>query len=432
MNIYVIGIGRIGLVTACCLADAGHRVTGVEIDNDKLGKLNEGLNPILEEGIDILLKKTLAKETLKFVNAIPAGLKADAVILTVNTPPLPDGNLDLKQIYNVMNRVVESAASPLLVIMKSTVPPGTGRQIIERFLKGTQHTYVSNPEFLSEGKAVNDWYHPSRIVIGCEDISHLDEIREIYTGIEGEWVITDIVTAEIIKAASNAFLATKISFINEIADICENVGANVDDVAAGMGLDKRIGNSFLKAGLGFGGPCLYKDTRMLGNMARRKDRKADSVLIRAVINVNSNRTAQVIEKLKRHLHPLKGSNIGLLGITFKPDTNDITNSPALEIAGRLIKQGASLKLYDPAFNDSDAPVFRHARLKVVKDIYEAASSVNAIVLSTEWKEFIGADWPLIKQSMLPPYLIIDGRNALPQQKLINLGFKYVGMGRKLV
>ena len=174
MNIYVIGIGRIGLVTACCLADAGHQVTGVEIDNDKLVKLNGGLNAILEEGIDILLKKTLAKGALKFINAIPAGLKADAVILTVNTPPLPDGNLDLKQINNVMNRVVESAASPLLVIMKSTVPPGTGRHIIERFLKGTQHTYVSNPEFLSEGKAVSDWYHPSRIVVGCEDISHLE------------------------------------------------------------------------------------------------------------------------------------------------------------------------------------------------------------------------------------------------------------------
>jgi UDPglucose 6-dehydrogenase len=431
MNIYVIGIGRIGLVTACCLANSGHMVTGVENDRNKFAALNSGRSPIFEQDIQDILNKTRSDGRLKFTDSIPDKLSADSVFVTVNTPSLNDGNLDMSQVYEVVGKIVKSSTNPLMIIMKSTVPPGIGEKIIDNFIGGTKNVYVSCPEFLRTGEAVYDWYHPSRMVVGLKDISAFDEVKKIFKGINAPWVITDITSAEIVKLASNGFLATKISFINQIADICEQFGANIDDVAQGMGLDQRIGSSFLKAGLGFGGPCLYKDTKMLGNTISIKDKNIKATLIEGVIEINSSRPSLIVKKLKQFIKPTKGKKIGLLGLTFKPNTNDTMNSPALEIAKRLVEEGAILQIYDPGIDKDHLPEFGSSSVKLLKNIYLAASSVNAIIISTEWAEFKEANWSLIKQKMSNPHLVIDGRNYLDQNMIEKLGFRYVGMGRKI-
>jgi len=427
MEVVVIGIGRVGAVAACCLADAGHRVTGIEISPTSLELMNSGVVPYHEPGLEGLLKHGLQKGNLKFAAVLPGSLKADIVMIAVNTPAMPDGTCDLSYVYTAVAQVRDALDGPTIMVMKSTVSPGTGVRLIKDYLQGTPITYVSNPEFLRGGQGVYDWYHPDRIVIGTDDNRAADKLRLMYSGIEAPVLVTDITSAEMIKCASNTFLATKISFINEIANICETVGANIDDVARGTGLDPRIGPAFLQAGLGYGGHCLPKDAAALNSLASSKG--YDFKVLRAAIEVNIRQRILVVNKLKQLLGSLKGKEIALLGLAFKPGTSDASEAPSLDIARLLITEGANLRAYDPAAIKNARSLLPDG-IVFAKDVYSAVAGACAIVLATEWPEFIEADWTRIRKTMVKPYAIIDGRNGLPAESLINAGFKYFGVGRK--
>lgn len=427
MEVVVIGIGRIGSVAACCLADAGHRVTGIEINPNALELMNSGVVPYQEPELEGLLKHGLQTGNLKFTAVLPGLLKADIVMIAVNTPPMPDGTCDLSYVYTAVAQVRDALDGPTIMVMKSTVPPGTGVRLINDYLQGTPITYVSNPEFLRGGQGVYDWYHPTRTVIGTDDNRVADKLRLMYSGIEAPVLVTDITSTEMIKYASNAFLATKISFINEIANICETVGANIDDVARGMGLDPRIGPAFLHAGLGYGGHCLPKDAAALNSLASSKG--YDFKVLRAAIEANTRQRVLVVSKLKQLLGSLKGKEIALLGLAFKPGTNDVSQAPSRDIAHLLITGGAKLRAYDPVAMEN-ARSLLPGSVVFPGDVYSATAGASAIILATEWPEFIEADWNRIKKAMVKPYAIVDGRNALPAERLIDLGFKYFGVGRK--
>ena len=427
MEVVVIGIGRIGAVAACCLADAGHRVAGIEINTNTLKLMNSEVVPYHEPELEELLKRGLQAGNLKFAAVLPGSLKADIVMIAVNTPATSDGSCDLSYVYTAVAQVRDALGGPTIMVMKSTVPPGTGVTLIKDYLQGTQITYVSNPEFLRGGRGVYDWYHPTRIVVGTDDNRAADKLRLMYSGIEAPVLVTDITSAEMIKYASNTFLATKISFINEIANICETVGADIDDVARGMGLDPRIGPAFLQAGLGYGGHCLPKDAAALNALASSKG--YDFKVLKAAIEANARQRVFVVNKLKQLLGSLQGKEISLLGLAFKPGTSDASEAPSLDIARILIAEGARLRAYDPA-DIEDARSLLPDTIVFAEDIYSATAGACAIILATEWPEFIEADWNRIKEAMVEPYVIVDGRNALPAQKLIDTGFKYSGVGRR--
>ena len=428
MNIIVIGAGYVGLVAACCLANSGHQVTCVEANGAKLKLLNQGLSPINEKGIDQLLKKGLTSGKLSFVPSFSKPIEADTVIMiTVGTPSLSSGAADLSYIYQVAEELRDNIRHPLVLVMKSTVPPGTGFKLAQRYFKDTPISYVANPEFLREGKAIEDWYHPSRIIIGADDKQAAEKVSQLYSDIDAPTLITDITSAETIKYAANAFLVTKISFINEIANLCEAADANIDDVAKGIGLDPRIGPDFLRAGLGYGGSCFPKDARALDFSALNKG--YDFRLLKATIEVNTKQRILAVHKLKQLLGGLAGKEIALLGLAFKPDTDDVREAPSLDIAYLLYEEGVRLRVYDPAAM-GNARLLLPPDIVFASDIYSATAGTNAVVLVTEWQEFIQADWQAINKQMKQPYILLDGRNALDQGKLKALGFMYVGVGRK--
>ncbi|MGD0780415.1 MAG: UDP-glucose/GDP-mannose dehydrogenase family protein [Dehalococcoidales bacterium] len=426
MDIIVIGIGHIGLVAACCLANSGHRVTGVEIDQAKLNFLNHPGNLIYEKGIQEMLREGLDSGRLTFVPNFPVSFKADVAMITVNTPTSSDGKADLSNLYAVVSQVREAARSPLIMVVKSTVSPGTGAMIMKRYLDDTSLAYVANPEFLRTGQAVNDWYHPSRIVIGSDNQDAIEGMRHLYSDIEAPLLVTDVTSAEMIKCAANSFLATKVSFINEIANLCDALGANIDDVVKGLGLDPRIGTSHLQPGIGYGGPCLPKDLQAMASLSDEKG--YDFKLLKAVIEVNTRQRVIVVDRLKQFLGSLKGKKITLLGLAFKPDTNEAAEAPSLDIARQLIAEGVKLHAYDPVAMES-AKIMLPADVVLASDIYAAAAGACAVILATEWPEFNKADWQRIKRSMTQPYVVFDGRNALPKDRLVAEGFKYVGVGR---
>ncbi len=426
MKITVIGAGYVGLVAACCLAGSGHQVTCVERDDAKLKLLKRGQSPILEKGIDRLLGQGLSAGTLGFSSSLPSHLDADVAMIAVGTPCLLTGSADLSFIYRVVHDVKAAARSPLVLVMKSTVPPGTGARLIERYLKDTPIAYVSNPEFLREGLAIEDWYHPSRIVIGAQTERAAALTSELYAGIDAPVLVTDITSAETIKYAANAFLATKISFINEIANLCEAVGATVDDVASGMGLDPRIGPDFLRAGLGYGGSCFPKDTRALDFAALNHG--YDFRLLKSTIEVNTRQRVLAVHKLRQLMGSLEGKEIALLGLAFKPGTDDTREAPSLDIAHLLHEAGARLRVYDPAAMEK-CRFLLPTGVTFAGDVYSAAAGANAVVLITEWPQFIAADWATIKETMKEPYVVFDGRNALSQEKMNAVGFRYGGIGR---
>ena len=340
MNLIVVGVGYVGLVAACCLANSGHQVTCVETDEAKLKLLRQGISPILEKGLDQLLKQGLVSSRLTFSASLPAPLKTDIVMVTVGTPSLPSGAADLSYIYYIAEELVDAAQHPIILAMKSTVPPGTGVKLVGRYFKDTPIAYVSNPEFLSEGQAIEDWYHPSRIVIGTDDPEVAQKVGQLYPDIKAPVVITDITSAEMIKYASNAFLVTKISFINEIANLCEALGADIDAVAHDLGLDPRIGPHFLRAGLGYGGSCFPKDARALDFAALNHG--YDFRLLKSTIEVNTRQRVLAAHKLKQLMGSLAGKEIALLGLAFKPGTDDIREAPALDIAHLLHEAGVRL------------------------------------------------------------------------------------------
>lgn len=369
-----------------------------------------------------MLNDGLTSRKLNFTDRLPHKDTCDAIIIAVNTPSMKNGGADLQQIYQAMEQIMMSDITADLLIMKSTVPPGTGEQIIKKYLNGKSLTYVANPEFLRTGFGIQDWFYPARIVIGAKNQETFTKMRKLYADINTTVIETDITTAEMIKYASNAFLATKISFINEIANLCERTGASIQDVIKGIGSDPRIGTSYLQPGIGYGGPCLTKDTKALLSLSSNIGYKF--LLLKSVTDVNSKQPLLVIEKVKKNLGTIKGMNIALLGLAFKPDTDDITESPAISIANILLKEGAKLRVYDPLAMENAKQILPPT-VNFAKDIYSATEGTNAIIMTIGCPEFIIADWKIIRNKMAKPYAILDGPRVLPRLKLIAIGFKYV-------
>jgi UDPglucose 6-dehydrogenase len=417
----VIGVGWVGLVTAACFAELGHDVVAVDIDEAKVASLRAGEVTMHEPGIEDLLERNV--ERLTFTTDTGAVLaRAKLLFCCVDTPPTYSGDADLSRVRAVVEALADDGEHAL--VMKSTVPAGTGAAIRREH---PDLAYVSCPEFLKEGSAVRDFLHPDRVVIGADEDAAwaADAVEELYGPLGGELVRTDVASAEMIKLASNAFLATKISFINEIANVSEEVGADVTEVARGMGLDQRIGSSFLQAGLGFGGSCFPKDTTALKQLAGNTGYHFQ--LLTSVIEVNELQKRRVLKKLEKHLGSLARKRIALLGLAFKPNTDDMREASSLVLSARLRGEGATVTAYDPVAE-------RRAR-ELLHDVEfagsaeEALAGADAAILVTEWAEFAELDWEALAARMNTP-LIVDGRNFLDPVVLREAGFAYEGIGRR--
>ena len=431
MNVTVIGTGYVGLIAACCLANSGHKITGVEKNNIKLDMLRQRKSPIYEEGLDEILNKVIDNGSISFTDDLATTMDtADLVIIAVGTPSLADDRADLSQIFAVAETITALAKKPLTVVMKSTVPPGTGKMLVERYFSkcAQQISYVSNPEFLREGRAVWDWYNTDRIIIGSQNTEAANQLNELYADLNVPKIHMDVTSAEMVKYASNAFLATKISFINEIANLCEYVGADIDAVAPAVGMDNRIGKQFLHAGLGYGGSCFPKDTKGLRFIASYYGYPFS--VLKAVMEVNSAQKIRGMRKLLTALdNNLYNKKIALFGLSFKPGTDDTRESPGLDIAEMLISEGAQVHACDPLALASAQTLLHSDHISFYEDPYQAISGCHAIVLATEWPEFIHLDWQKIKAAMQAPYVLLDGRNAIPKESIQNLGFHYLSFGR---
>ncbi|HEV2769537.1 MAG TPA: UDP-glucose/GDP-mannose dehydrogenase family protein [Solirubrobacteraceae bacterium] len=418
----VIGTGYVGLVTAAGFAELGGRVYCVDIDADKIARLKRGEIPIYEPGLEEMVARN--RERLHFSTTMDEALRhARLLFVAVGTPPTYSGDADLSSVYAVVDAMPPSDRHAL--VMKSTVPVGTGRSICRAFTgRGRAgFRYVSCPEFLKEGSAVDDFLHPDRVVVGDEGDWAGDAVVDLYAPLDAPLVRTDIASAEMVKLASNAFLATKISFINEIANVCEETGANVLEVARGMGLDDRIGPKFLQAGIGFGGSCFPKDVSALKQLAGNSGYHFQ--LLNAVIEVNELQKRRVIGKLLKHVGTLVGKEIALLGLSFKPETDDMREASSLVLAARLLADGASVRAYDPIAEDEARTLmpgvsFADAALDVVE-------GADAVVLVTEWKEFKQLDWAAVGQRMAGD-LVVDGRNSLDPDAVRAAGLRYEGIG----
>jgi UDPglucose 6-dehydrogenase len=417
----VVGAGWVGLVTAACFAELGHQVWARDIVPEKVESLRRGEVPIHEPGLPELVGKNA--ERLHFTTDMGELLEhAQLLFVCVDTPPTYSGDADLSRVEAVLGELGDSNEHAL--VMKSTVPVGTGRSIERR--RGAIG-YVSNPEFLKEGSAVGDFMKPDRVVVGADGGSEVyaDRVEALYAPLGAEVVRTDVASAEMIKLASNAFLATKISFINEIANVSEELGADVLEVARGMGLDDRIGPKFLQPGVGFGGSCFPKDVQALKQLAGNTGYHFQ--LLTAVVEVNELQKRRTISKLQKHLGPLPGKEIALLGVAFKPNTDDVREATSLVLAGRLAGEGANVRAYDPIAGRKAADMLAGAR--VVDSALEAMDGADAVVLVTEWPEFAELDWTgEVKRRMRVP-LVVDGRNFLDRDKLVEAGFTYEGIGR---
>jgi UDPglucose 6-dehydrogenase len=416
----VIGAGWVGLVTAACFAELGHPVIARDIVPEKVEALARGEVAIHEPGLEDLLRRNA--ERLTFTTEMGELLDgARLLFVCVDTPPTYSGDADLSRVRAVVQELPEGGEQVL--IMKSTVPAGTGESI-RRDMPGL--SYVSCPEFLKEGTAVADFMDPDRVVIGADagDEEAADAVAALYRPLGGEILRTDVASAEMIKLASNAFLATKISFINEIANVCEEVGADVGQVAKGMGLDERIGSSFLRAGIGYGGSCFPKDVSALKMLAGNTGYHFQ--LLTAVIEVNELQKRRVVGKLEKHLGSLIGKRVALLGLAFKPDTDDMREASSLVLAARLQGEGAEVVAYDPVAAERAAGML--GSVEMATSAEEALEGADAAVLVTEWSEFADLDWAAVGQRMARP-LIVDGRNFLDPDALIKAGFEYEGIGR---
>ncbi|HYG95634.1 MAG TPA: UDP-glucose/GDP-mannose dehydrogenase family protein [Solirubrobacterales bacterium] len=416
----VIGVGWVGLVTAACFAELGHRVIARDIVQEKVDTLSRGEVAIHEPGLEDLLRRNA--ERITFTTDMDELLEgARLLFVCVDTPPTYSGDADLSRVRSVVQDLSEDGDHVL--IMKSTVPAGTGESI-RRDMPNL--SYVSCPEFLKEGTAVKDFMNPDRVVIGADpgDEAAADAVERLYQPLGGEILRTDVASAEMIKLASNAFLATKISFINEIANVCEEVGADVGQVARGMGLDERIGTSFLRAGIGYGGSCFPKDVSALKMLAGNTGYHFQ--LLTSVIEVNELQKRRVVGKLEKHLGSLIGKRVALLGLAFKPDTDDMREASSLVLAARLQGEGAEVVAYDPVAADRAAELL--GSVEMATSAMEALEGADAAVLVTEWGEFAELDWAAAGERMTRP-LIVDGRNFLDPEALTGAGFEYEGIGR---
>jgi UDPglucose 6-dehydrogenase len=417
----VIGVGWVGLVTAACFAELGHEVWARDIVPAKVESLARGEVPIHEPGLPELVAENANR--LHFTTDMAEVLEHTRLLFVcVDTPPTYSGDADLSRVESVLDELGDSGEHAL--VMKSTVPVGTGRSI-QRRRPGTG--YVSNPEFLKEGNAVADFMRPDRVVVGADEGSseYADRVVALYAPLDAPVVKTDVASAEMIKLASNAFLATKISFINEIANVSEELGADVQEVAYGMGLDARIGPKFLQAGIGYGGSCFPKDVQALKQLAGNTGYHFQ--LLTAVIEVNELQKRRTIGKLQKHLGSLEGKEVALLGVAFKPDTDDIREATSLVLSGRLQGEGASVRVYDPVAARNGTSMLGGAR--ICDSALEAVDGADAVVLVTEWPEFGELDWTGDVKARMRVPLVVDGRNFLDRERLVEAGFTYEGIGR---
>ena len=451
MKLCVVGCGYVGLVTGACLAEAGHEVFATDNDAARITALQAGKIPIYEPNLDRLLEGAVREGRLHFTTDCAEAVRAgDVIFICVGTPPLETGEADLSAIDNVARLIATEAQAPKLVIEKSTVPAQTGQQL-KRTLgvyskrSGISFHVASNPEFLREGTAVEDFFHPDRIVVGVEDAEAERQLREIYKPIlEGkfrcpvhsrgcprvakpEFLVTTIASAELIKHASNSFLGLKISYANVLADLCERLGGNVDEVTRAVGLDPRIGGRFLNAGLGFGGFCLPKDIQAFIRLAESAG--VDFGLLKEAERVNKQRIDLVMEKLKKSLWVIKEKQVGVLGLAFKPNTDDIRLAPAIEVIRRLLAEGAVVRANDPEAITRARAVFPHLRFS--EDPHEVARGADALLLLTEWDQYRNLDWKRIQKEMARS-LLLDARNMLCPAEMEALGFEYLSFGRPQV
>ena len=434
MKIGVIGTGYVGLVSAAGLAELGHTVIGTDIDREKIEKASQGIPYIYEPGLEELLKTNLENGNLSFSHDLEETIRAcDVLFVCVNTPQKEDGSADMCYIEEVSRKIAENLDEYKLVVEKSTVPVKTSlwikRTITLYKKRDVPFDVASNPEFLREGSAVADFLNPDRIIIGVETDKARDLLSEIYAKHKDLILITNIDTAELIKHASNSFLAMKISFINLMANLCEKTEADVEQVAEGMGLDPRIGPRFLSAGLGYGGSCFPKDVRALIKIG--EDLGVDLSLLKEVDRVNIERIRFFVEKVKKALWILKEKNIAVLGLSFKPQTDDIRNAPSINLINVLLEEGAFLRLYDPKAMSNMKTVFSedHPNIAYASTPYDAVQGANALLVVTEWEQFRNLDLKRIKQAMANP-IIIDGRNIFNPEVIKSFGFEYYSVGRK--
>ncbi|NDJ59762.1 MAG: UDP-glucose/GDP-mannose dehydrogenase family protein [Chloroflexi bacterium] len=428
-NICVIGAGYVGLVTGTCFADLGNRVIAIDVNEEKIRDLQKGVMPIYEPGLAEMVERNMRAGRLSFSGSYEEGLRdAEFVFICVGTPEGVDGEADLQYVRAAAETIARTMEHSLIIVNKSTVPVGTGDWVAD-IVKRTQPTpiefsVVSCPEFLREGSALNDFMHPDRTVLGSTDQAAMEAVAQLFLSLRAPIVMTDLRTAEMIKYASNAFLATRISFINEISIICEKLGADVIEVAQGMGFDKRIGHHFLAPGVGYGGSCFPKDVKALSYMAQTHG--SHPQLLKAVMDINSFQRKHVILKLHDLLDTLYDKTIGMLGLAFKENTDDIRESPAIAIAHHLLDQGATVRAYDPVAMENAARVLPNAQF--CGDSYEVVQGVDALVVATPWNEFKQLDMKRIHASMNRP-ILIDGRNIYDPAKMHRLGFTYRGVGR---
>jgi UDPglucose 6-dehydrogenase len=433
MKIAVIGTGYVGLVTAAGLAEFGHTVIGTDKDSEKIEKTSLGTAPIYEPGLDELLKRNLAKGTLTFTADVDGAIRDAAVIFVcVGTPQDENGRADMSQIERVSRTIAQNLNGYKVIVEKSTVPVKTSdwiKRIITLYRKGDMPFDVaSNPEFLREGSAVPDFLEPDRIIIGVESDRARDILVRIYEKFGDRVVVTNIDTAELIKHASNSFLALKISYINMISDLCEKTAADVEQVALGMGRDPRIGREFLNAGLGYGGSCFPKDIKALTKIG--EDMGVNMDLLKEADRINHERTAAFVDKIKKALWILKDKRIAILGLAFKPETDDIREASSIKIIRELVKEGSAIRLYDPKAMENMKEVFPSSpQVVYCEDPYQAALDANALLVITDWAEFRTLDLARIKDLMANP-IIVDGRNMFEPGSVRRLGFEYYSVGRK--
>lgn len=428
-KIAVVGVGYVGLVTGVCFADLGNLVVALDINQERIDGLRRGVMPIYEPGLEEMVARNVGAGRLSFTTAYPEALHdAEFVFIAVGTPSGVDGEADLKHVQAAAEAIARAMVGPLIVVNKSTVPVGTGDWVAD-IIRSNQKSpipfsVVSCPEFLREGSAISDFMNPARTVLGSLDREAAEKVAQLHLPLRAPILITDLRTAEMIKYASNAFLATKISFINEIANICEALGADVKEVAVGMGYDPRIGAEMLNAGLGYGGSCFPKDVKALAYMAADKGRHPQ--LLQAVMDINADRRRQLVEKIRDLLGDLRGRTIGLLGLTFKPNTDDLREAPALAIAELLMAEGAVLRAYDPVAMGAAAAIT--PAITMAPDPYTLAVGCDALVICTEWNEFKQLDLARIHTVMRQP-ILVDGRNVYDPSIVAGLGFRYRGFGR---
>jgi UDPglucose 6-dehydrogenase len=431
MHIAVIGTGYVGLVTGACFAEFGVDVTCVDIDSEKIARLSSGEMPIYEPGLEQLVTKNMQSGRLQFTTDIKQAVEQALVIfLAVGTPPKSDGSPDLSFVEAAADSVAKHMNGYKVIVTKSTVPIGTGEHLRRRIREQNPRLnfgIVANPEFLREGAAINDFMRPDRVVIGSRDEEAIAIMRDLYRPlylIEAPFVLTSLEAAELTKYAANAFLATKISFINEIASLCESIGCDVHDVAKAIGMDRRIGNKFLHPGPGFGGSCFPKDTQALASVAREFGR--ESLIVNAVIEVNRRQRQAMLPKIEKLVGGLAGTTIAVLGLAFKPETNDMREAPSLEIIAGLLKGGAAVRAYDPVAMLEAAELL--PEVNYADDEYAAVTNADALVFITEWNQFRALDMRRIRDLMRTPR-IADLRNIYEPEDMRELGFEYVGVGR---